>query len=47
MGAAEWFVIGAIIVGAVDEIIARSSLKDNSSVQLIITVLKRLFPSAK
>lgn len=44
MGAAEWFVIGAIIVGAIDEIIARSPYRANSSVQLLLGVLKYVFP---
>ena len=47
MGPAEWFVIGAIVVGAADEIVARSSLKSNSTIQLLLTILKRLFPSTK
>jgi len=47
MGAAEWFVIGGIIVAALDEIIARSSYKQNSTVQLILSVLKRVFPAKK
>lgn len=47
MGAAEWFVIGGIIVAAVDEIVARSSAKENSTIQLILSVLKRVFPSKK
>ena len=47
MGAAEWFVIGAIVVGAVDEIVARSSLKENTTLQAILAILKRVFPSKK
>lgn len=47
MGAAEWFVIGGIIVGAIDEIVARSSAKENSTLQLILSILKRVFPSRK
>ncbi len=44
MGAAEWFVIGGIIVAAVDEVVARSSIKENSTLQLVLSVLKRIFP---
>ena len=44
MSPAEWFIIGAIIVGAAEHIIAVSSLKENSTVQLVITILKRIFP---
>lgn len=47
MGAAEWFVIGGIIIAAADEIIARSPYKENSMVQMILSVLKRVFPSKK
>ena len=44
MGAAEWFVIGGIVIAAVDEIVNRSSLKENSTLQLLMGVLKRVFP---
>jgi len=44
MGAAEWFVIGGIVIAAVDEIVNRSSLKENSTLQLLLSVLKRVFP---
>jgi len=45
MSPAEWFFIGAIVVGAAEHIIAASSLKENSTVQLVLTILKRIFPS--
>ena len=44
MTAAEWFIVGAILVGAVEHIIAISPLKENSTVQLMLTILKRIFP---
>ena len=44
MSPAEWFFIGAIVVGAAEHIIAVSPLKENSTVQLIVMVLKRIFP---
>lgn len=44
MGAAEWFVIGGIIIAAIDEIVNRSSLKENSTLQLLLSILKRVFP---
>lgn len=47
MGTAEWFVVGGILIGAIDEIIARSPYKENSIVQLVLSVLKRVFPSRK
>jgi hypothetical protein len=45
MTAAEWFVIGAVVVGAAEHIIAVSPLKENSTVQLILSILKRVFPN--
>lgn len=47
MEAIEWFVIGAIIIGAADEVIARSPWAENSTVQLVMSILKRVFPSQK
>jgi len=44
MTSVEWFIIGGIIVAATDEVINRSSLKENSTVQLILGILKRVFP---
>jgi len=44
MTAAEWFFIGAILVGAAEHIIAVSSLKENSTIQLVLSILKRVFP---
>lgn len=44
MTSTEWFVIGAIVVGAADHIIAVSPLKENSTVQLVLAILKRVFP---
>ena len=46
MSPAEWFFIGAIVVGAAEYIIAVSPLKENSTVQLVVMVLKRIFPEA-
>jgi len=47
MTAAEWFVIGAVVVGAAEHIIAVSPLKENSTVQLVLSILKRVFPASK
>ena len=44
MTSVEWFIIGGIIVAAADEVINRSSLKENSTVQLALGILKRVFP---
>lgn len=46
MTSAEWFVIGAVVVGAAEHIIAVSPLKENSTVQLVLSILKRVFPNA-
>jgi hypothetical protein len=46
MTPAEWFVIGAVVVGAAEHIIAVSPLKENSTVQLVLSILKRVFPNA-
>lgn len=45
MTAAEWFIVGAIVVGAAEHIIAISPLKANSTVQLVLKILKGIFPS--
>jgi len=47
MTPAEWFVIGAVVVGALEHIIAVTPIKENSTVQLVISILKRVFPSSK
>jgi hypothetical protein len=39
----EWFVIGGIVIAAVDQVIERTSLKSNNVVQLILTGLKAIF----
>jgi hypothetical protein len=43
MGAVEWFVIGGIIVAAVDQIIQHTPYKSNNIVQLLLTGLKAVF----
>jgi hypothetical protein len=43
MEALEWFVIGGIIVAAVDQIIAKTPLNSNNLVQLALTALKAVF----
>jgi hypothetical protein len=43
MEAIEWFVIGGIIIGALDEIINRSALRDHTLLQLAMTGLKAIF----
>ena len=39
----EWFVIGGIVIAAVDQVIERTSLKSNNIVQLVLTGLKAIF----
>ena len=43
MGAAEWFVIGGIVVAAADQIIQKTPWKSNNIVQLALTALKAVF----
>lgn len=43
MGAAEWFVIGGIIVAAADQVIHKTPWKSNNIIQLIMTALKAVF----
>tara|TARA_B100001094_G_scaffold286264_1_gene300948 strand:+ start:17720 stop:17866 length:147 start_codon:yes stop_codon:yes gene_type:complete len=47
MTAAEWFVVGAVLVGALEHIIAVTPIKENSTVQLLLSILKRVFPAQK
>lgn len=47
MGTVEWFIVGGIIIAAIDQIIALSPLKSNSSIQLVLDVLKMLFKVKK
>lgn len=39
----EWFVIGGIVVGALDQILDRSPWKSNNLLQLIVDALKAAF----
>jgi hypothetical protein len=43
MEAIEWFVIGGIIVGALDQILDRSPWKSNNVLQLLVEGLKAMF----
>lgn len=43
MGGIEWFVIGGIIVAALDQIIERTPYKENNVLQLVLTGLKAVF----
>lgn len=47
MTGAEWFVIGGIIVVAVDQILDRSPLKSNNLLQLLMEGLKAVFRVGK
>ena len=39
----QWFVIGGILVAALDQIIHQSPYKSNNTVQLIMVALKAVF----
>jgi hypothetical protein len=43
MTSIEWFVIGGIIIAAVDQIIEKTPYKSNNIVQLLLTGLKAVF----
>jgi hypothetical protein len=43
MTSIEWFVIGGIVVAALDQIIERTPYKSNNIVQLLLTGLKAVF----
>jgi hypothetical protein len=43
MTGVEWFVVGGIIVAALDQIIERTPYKENNILQLILTGLKAVF----
>jgi hypothetical protein len=43
MTGVEWFVIGGIIVAALDQIIERTPYKENNILQLVLTGLKAVF----
>jgi hypothetical protein len=43
MTSIEWFVIGGIIIAAVDQVIEKTPYKSNNIIQLILTGLKAIF----
>lgn len=43
MTGVEWFVVGGIIVAALDQIIERTPYKENNILQLFLTGLKAIF----
>jgi hypothetical protein len=43
MEAIEWFVIGGILVAAVDQIIEKTPYRSNNIIQLLLTGLKAVF----
>ena len=43
MGGIEWFVIGGIIVAAIDQIVEKTPYKENHILQLVMTGLKAVF----
>lgn len=47
MSGAEWFVIGGILVVAVDQILDHSPLKSNNLLQLLMEGLKTIFRVGK
>lgn len=47
MSGAEWFVIGGILVVAIDQILDHSPLKSNNLLQLLMEGLKTIFRVGK
>lgn len=43
MTSIEWFVIGGIIIAALDQIIEKTPYKSNNVIQLVLTGLKAVF----
>jgi hypothetical protein len=43
MEAIEWFVIGGILVAALDQVIEKTPYKSNNMIQLLLTGLKAVF----
>jgi len=43
MEALEWFVIGGIIVAALDQVVHETPWKSNNIIQLILVALKAVF----
>jgi hypothetical protein len=43
MTSIEWFVIGGIIIAALDQIIEKTPYKSNNIIQLVLTGLKAVF----
>lgn len=39
----QWFVVGGILIAALDEIVHQTPWKSNNMVQLVMTVLKTIF----
>lgn len=39
----EWFVVGGIVVAALDQVIQHTPYKENNIIQLILTGLKAIF----
>ena len=43
MTSIEWFVIGGIVIAALDQIIEKTPYKSNNIIQLVLTGLKAVF----
>lgn len=43
MTGAEWFVVGGIIIAALDQVIQHTPWKENNIIQLILTALEAIF----
>jgi hypothetical protein len=43
MTGVEWFVVGGIIIAALDQVIQHTPWKENNIIQLLLTALKAIF----
>lgn len=43
MTGVEWFVVGGIVVAALDQVIQHTPWKSNNIVQLVLTAMKAVF----
>ena len=43
MGTVEWFIVGGIVVGALDQLIEYSPWKSNNVLQVLLEGLKTIF----
>lgn len=43
MAGAEWFIVGGIVIAAIDQVIQHTPWKSNNIIQLALSALKAVF----